>query len=339
MGRVVLFVIACLLSLGTAIAQNKPEDKIGMTFYALRNMYVDSVYVSPLVEQQMMLLMQCLDPHSEYLTAEQARANENILLGPTAGTVDTTQDAGIEARMLNKTTGYMAIQVFVQSTIDVFRQQMDSLRHLGMKSLVIDIRNNPGGFFDAALALADELLPTGALMVTTEGLHQPHQEVKAQVKGIWEKGAVAVLINERTMSAAEIFAGAIQDWDRGMLIGSRTFGKGLIQETLPFSDGSAIRLSVARYFTPCGRSIQKPYAGHSNLDYWNEVNQRSATGELPPEARTKTYKTLITRRTVYGDSGIAPDVFVPAENDPIGKALEILSNRKLYQRLLSKDSK
>ena len=312
-----------------------------MTFYALRNMYVDSVYVSPLVEQQMMILMQCLDPHSEYLTPAQARANEDMLLGPTAMGPDTqhpspnTPTTSIKAEMVAKGIGYIAVGVFVQSTIDEFLGKLDSLKQRGMKSLIIDIRNNPGGFFDSALGMADELLPIGSLMVTTEGKHQPHNEVKAQLKGHWEKGKTVVLINEQTMSAAEIFAGALQDQDRAVLVGSRTFGKGLVQETLPFSDGSAIRLSVARYLTPSGRSIQKPYAGRPREAYWNEVSQRSATGALPAEAKTKVFHTLQHGRTIYGGGGIAPDVFVPAGGDALQQAISILSNDRRYQQLLT----
>lgn len=339
MKKFLLSFLICQLLFSPAGAQQKPEDKLSMTFYALRNMYVDSVYVGPLVEQQMMILMQCLDPHSEYLTPAQARANEDVLLGPTAqGTIGGTMQTGLTARMLDKGIGYIGIQVFVQSTLDEFHQKVDSLRRKGMKSLVLDIRNNPGGFFDAALAMADELLPVGRLMVTTEGKHQPVLEIKSQVKGIWEQGKTVVLINDQTMSAAEIFAGAVQDWDRAVLVGSRTFGKGLIQETLPFSDGSAIRISVARYKTPCGRSIQKPYAGRPREAYWGEVAQRSATGALPAEAKTQPFETLQNHRTVYGGGGIAPDVFVPATDDPVQKAVEILKNDRQYRQLLTETS-
>ena len=329
----------CCLSFGHAVAQQKPEDKLSMTFYALRNMYVDSVHISPLVEQQMKILMMCLDPHSEYLTPEQARANEDILLGPTAqGAIENAMETGLTAKILDKGIGYIGVNVFVQTTLDEFEQVVDSLKQKGMKSLVIDIRNNPGGFFDAALGMADEFLPTGSLLVTTEGKHQPRQEIKAQMKGRWEQGKVVVLINENTMSAAEIFAGALQDWDRAVLVGSRTFGKGLIQETLPFSDGSAIRISVARYYTPSGRSIQKPYAGRPREDYFNEVSQRSATGALPAEAKTKPYETLTSHRTIYGGGGIAPDVFVPAGTDPVQQAVDILKNGRKYNQLLTTTS-
>ena len=332
-----IFSLLLLTTLSMSVfAQRQPEEKLSMTFYALRNMYVDSVHISPLVEQQMMILMQCLDPHSEYLTPEQARANEDVLLGPTAqGAIGNAMQTDVTAKMIDKGIGYIGIGVFVQSTLDDFRMKVDSLRKKGMKSMVVDIRNNPGGFFDAALAVADEFLPVGSLMVVTEGKHQPRQEVNALVDGIWEKGNVVVLIDDQTMSAAEIFAGALQDWDRAVLMGSRTFGKGLIQETLPFSDGSAIRLSVARYTTPCGRSIQKPYAGRSREDYWNEVSRRSPDGVLPAEAMTKSFETLKNHRTVYAGGGIAPDVFVPSGDDVLAQAVALLKDSKRYRRLLT----
>ena len=338
--RILIFLLMAAMGYHAGVfAQTQPEEKISMTFYALRNMYVDSVYVSPLVEQQMMILMQCLDPHSEYLTAAQARANEDILLGPSAqGYISDPQASSINARMLEKGIGYIYIAYFVQSTIDEFHQKTDSLRKKGMKSLVLDIRNNPGGFFDSALGMADEFLPVGSVLVRTEGRHQPLNEVKAQIKGIWEQGKVVVLVNEQTMSAAEIFAGALQDWDRAVIIGRRTFGKGLIQETLPFSDGSAIRLSVARYSTPSGRSIQKPYKGRSREAYFNEVSQRSATGALPAEARQQPYETLTNHRTIYGGGGIAPDVFVASDDDMIAKAIDILKSNSLYKQLLTTTS-
>lgn len=338
--RILLFLLITVLGLQSGVfAQTRPEEKISMTFYALRNMYVDSVYVEPLVEQQMMILMQCLDPHSEYLTPAQARANEDILLGPSAqGNISDPLASSITARMLDKGIGYISIAFFVQSTIDEFHQKTDSLRKKGMKSLVLDIRDNPGGFFDSALGMADEFLPIGSTLVKTEGRHQPLNEVKAQIKGIWEQGKVVVLVNEQTMSAAEIFAGALQDWDRAVIIGRRTFGKGLIQETLPFSDGSAIRLSVARYFTPSGRSIQKPYQGRSREAYFNEVGQRSTTGALPAEAKQHPYETLTNHRTIYGGGGIAPDLFVASDEDMITKATDILRNNSLYKQLLTTTS-
>ena len=150
-----IFSLLLLTTLSISVfAQRQPEEKLSMTFYALRNMYVDSVHISPLVEQQMMILMQCLDPHSEYLTPEQARANEDVLLGPTAqGAIGNAMQTDVTAKMIDKGIGYIGIGVFVQSTLDDFRMKVDSLRKKGMKSMVVDIRNNPGGFFDAALAV------------------------------------------------------------------------------------------------------------------------------------------------------------------------------------------
>ena len=350
-------VLVALLFVGRAasVAQNQPEEKLSMTFYALRNMYVDSVKIGPLVEQQMTILMQCLDPHSEYLTPEQARANEDMLLGENVGKdgkprrlafsvtgrlVGGEKSVG-DVRMLDRTTGYMAVSVFVQSTIDEFHEAVKELRAKGMKNLVLDIRNNPGGFFDTALELADEFIADGTL-VAVEGRHQPRQEVKAQKAGIMEQGKVVVLADESTMSASEIFAGAMQDWDRAVLMGRRTFGKGLIQETLPFNDGSAIRISVARYFTPSGRSIQKPYAGRPREEYFSEVQRRPANGSLPEEARSKTYQTMKNRRIVYGGGGIAPDVFVPSatpDDTLLLRAVELLNNEKQYKAILTKGNR
>jgi len=137
----------------------------------------------------------------------------------------------------------------------------------------------------------------------------------AEKEGAFEKGRLAVLVSERTMSAAEIFAGAIQDWDRGVLVGRRTFGKGLIQETLPFSDGSALRLTVARYYTPCGRSIQKPYQGLSREEYANEAASRTQ-GDDNVAGKGQPYRSLRTGRTLYGGGGISPDVTMPTDTIP-----------------------
>lgn len=321
-------------------AQNQPEEKIMMAFYALRNMYVDSVKVSPLVEYQMMMLMQCLDPHSEYLTAEAARENENMLLAPTAMAMsyDMSRDGVEEATIIDKKIGYVRLSIFNQGTPARFNQVLDSLKRKGMENLVLDIRGNGGGFFDAALEVADEFISAGNLLVTTEGKHSPRQEVKAQKKGTMEKGRVVLLVDENTMSAAEIFAGAIQDWDRAVLIGRRTFGKGLIQETLPFSDGSAIRISVARYFTPCGRSIQKPYVNRSREAYFKEVQNRPDDGSLSEETGAKVYESMVSKRVLYGGGGIAPDIFVSkslSDDEAVKKALEVIKDQKRYRALLT----
>ncbi len=337
---VVMEMAVQLCRFASVCAQNVPEEKIMMTFYALRNMYVDSITISPLVEYQMMMLMQCLDPHSEYLTAEAARANENMLLAPTAMAVAYGMSAdGVEkAEMVEKKIGYIRLSIFSQSTPGRFHHVVDSMKHKGMESLVLDIRGNGGGFFDSALELADEFIPAGSLLVTTEGKNSPRQEVRARKKGLLEKGRVVILVDEGTMSAAEIFAGAVQDWDRAVLIGRRTFGKGLIQETLPFSDGSAIRISVARYFTPCGRSVQKPYMNRSREAYFSEVQNRPDDGSLSDEERQKVYESMVNQRALYGGGGITPDILVAKtapSDDAVKMALDVLKDSKRFKYLLT----
>lgn len=303
--------VALLLCGINAFAQRTPEEKLSMAFYALHNMYVDSVDVNPIVEEQLRHLMLSLDPHSEYLSAAEAFANEQMLLRPTAS--GTQQDAWstktvVDAKMLDKHTAYMRITMFNQSTVDEFHATTDSLRKFGMKSLVLDIRQNGGGFFDTALEMADEFLPTGTLLVTTQGAHSPKMEVRAQKKGVFEKGKLVLLVDGGTMSAAEIFAGAIQDHHRGVLAGSRTFGKGLVQETYQYSDGSALRISVARYFTPSGRCIQKPYKNVSRDDYYSVMGgiiPEIATAEtLSDEKMLKNAAELIGNSKAY-DSALA----------------------------------
>lgn len=271
---------ALLLCSMYAVAQRSAEEKLSMAFYALHNMYVDSVDVNPIVEEQLRHLMLSLDPHSEYLSAMEAMMNEQMLLAPTASSASEgmwSMRTVVDAKMLDKRTAYMRITMFNQGTADEFHATVDSLRKVGMRSLVLDIRQNGGGFFDTALEMADEFIPKGKLLVTTQGAHSPKMEVRAQKDGSFEKGKLVLLVDGGTMSAAEIFAGAIQDHHRGVLVGSRTFGKGLVQETYQYNDGSALRISVARYFTPSGRCIQKPYKNVSRNDYF------SVMGGIQPE--------------------------------------------------------
>ena len=161
--------------------------------------------------------------------------------------------------MIDSETGYLSISVFSKNVAEDFRKQLQNLLRRGMKKLILDIRKNEGGLFDEAIAIADELLDGNKPVVYADGIHMERMTFQASVKGLFEQGRLVVLVNGQTKSAAEILAGALQDWDRGVLVGGSTFGKGMIQDTFPFEDGSALRLTVARYFTPSGRSIQKPY--------------------------------------------------------------------------------
>ncbi len=308
----------------TGLAQSSPEEKLSMTMYAIGHMYVDSVDMSALVEQQIKELVQRLDPHSEYLPPAVAKANEQVLTGDTP--LETGQQAvaaqegkaptGIAAAYMAKPgIGCIIVNMFTETTAAEFRKRLHSLQQQGMKYLILNLQKNGGGFFETALELADEFLHKGQELVVTEGAHSDRQVVKGQKEGAFEEGRLAVLVSEQTMSAAEIFVGAIQDWDRGVLVGRRTFGKGLIQETLPFSDGSALRLTVAKYYTPCGRSIQKPYQGLSREEYTQEAQSR-VQGDDNGAEKGKPYQSLRTGRTLYGGGGISPDVTVATDMIP-----------------------
>lgn len=219
--------------------------------------------------------------------------------------------------MLNKETGYIKVNRFAATTYDEFMHGIATLKDQGMKNLIFDLRGNPGGYLQAAVEMTDELLDGKKLVVYTEGLHQEKYEYTTARKGIFEEGELIILIDQNSASASEILAGAVQDWDRGLILGRRSFGKGLVQDQHAFPDNSALRLTIARYYTPSGRSIQKPY---EDLDaYFDEVDGRFETGELLAEDSTNSlpdslkYYTLIEGRPVYGGGGISPDVFVPID--------------------------
>ncbi|MFL5789214.1 MAG: S41 family peptidase, partial [Flavisolibacter sp.] len=197
-----------------------------------------------------------------------------------------------------------------------FMQSMESLQKQGMKKLILDLRDNGGGFINQAVNIADEFLDDNKLIVYTQGTNIPKQEYRANKDGVFEQGKLVVLVDELTASASEIVAGALQDWDRATIIGRRTFGKGLVQEQYDLNDGSAIRLTVARYYTPSGRSIQRPY-GKGKKVYMEEIYDRFKNGDRQAAdslqyATGKIYKT-VGGRIVYGGGGINPDIFVPID--------------------------
>lgn len=217
------------------------------------------------------------------------------------------------AFMIDDATGYIKLSKFTRTTFKEFRQASDKLMAEGMKRLVFDLRNNTGGYFDQALQLCNEFLPHGAEIVYMEGLHRPRQNFTSDGRGHLVDVPVSVLIDEGSASSSEIFAGAIQDNDRGVIVGRRSFGKGLVQEPVNFTDGSGIRLTVARFYTPSGRCIQKPYA----KNYAYDIYERYAHGEMVSADSVKVDTTAIFHtlagRTVYGGGGIVPDIFVPID--------------------------
>ncbi len=212
-------------------------------------------------------------------------------------------------------TGYIKLSRFAKNTHQEFLAAADALRSQGMKRLVLDLRGNGGGFLNAAVELADEFLPSGRKMVYTEGRSSPRRDFIATRQGSYEQIPLAVLIDEGSASASEIIAGAIQDNDRGLIVGRRSFGKGLVQEHVDLPDESAVRITTARYYTPSGRSIQKPYG--NGIDYEADYEARFDHGELLSADSihldsSKVYRTL-AGRAVYGGGGIMPDVFVPTD--------------------------
>ena len=223
------------------------------------------------------------------------------------------------AYLLDDTTGYIKLSKFSATTHREFVEAAKKLKKQGMKRLVLDLRGNGGGYLSEAVDIADEFLPKGSLMVFTEGRFRPKTEFKARKRGILEDMPVAVLIDDESASASEIVAGALQDNDRGVIVGRRSFGKGLVQEQVMLSDNSAIRVTVARYYTPTGRCIQKPFTGGKLEDYLYESIDRYTNGELFSVDSIHLDTTLKyftpKGKVVYGGGGIIPDVYVPLVND------------------------
>ncbi|WP_298139539.1 S41 family peptidase [Flavobacterium sp.] len=232
------------------------------------------------------------------------------------------------AILLNKTTGYIKINRFAETTADEFHTALLKLKKSGINSLVIDLRENGGGFMEMAVEIADELLKDKELIVFTKNKKGSIDKTFATEEGNFEIGKVAVLIDENSASASEILAGAIQDNDRGLVYGRRSFGKGLVQREMGFDDGSAVRLTIARYYTPSGRSIQKPYIKGHTEEYYKESETRFESGELYEKGKIKIADSLKFKtkkgRTVYGGGGIVPDVFVPLEVEHGQESLEYI---------------
>jgi carboxyl-terminal processing protease len=213
--------------------------------------------------------------------------------------------------------GYIKLSRFADTTVDEFREGLKKLKEEhNIHSLILDLSGNGGGYLNRAIELADEFLSTGKRIVYTEGRSQPRQESYSTNGGNWEKGKLIVLVDESSASASEIVTGAVQDWDRALVIGRRTFAKGLVQKPFPLPDGSAVRLTIARYYTPSGRCIQKPYtSGDENYDM--DLSKRFEHGELYSADSIKFVDSLRYEtnagRTVFGGGGIMPDVFVPLD--------------------------
>lgn len=220
------------------------------------------------------------------------------------------------AILINPTTAYIKINRFAETTYEEFKTSLMKMKKQGANSVIIDVRDNGGGYMEKAIEIADEFLKNKELIVFTKNKNGRIDKVFGTDVGVFENGKVFVLINENSASASEILAGAIQDNDRGIIVGRRSFGKGLVQREMDFEDGSAVRLTVARYYTPSGRSIQKNYSKGTE-EYFNDFSKRFDDGELYERDSIKIADTLKfktkTGRIVYGGGGIVPDIFVPLE--------------------------
>lgn len=233
----------------------------------------------------------------------------------------------VSAYMVDKKTGYLKLTNFSRTTEDEVRDAIKDLKKQGMKDLIFDLQGNGGGLLYGAKHVADEFLSDDKLIVYSEGRRQPKSVLKAEKKGNFEKGRLIMLIDESSASASEILSGAIQDWDRGMIVGRRSFGKGLVQRPIELSDGAQLRLTIARYYTPSGRFIQKPYDDLE--DYRRDYIERYEHGEMMHRDSidlpdSLVHKTLVKERNVYGGGGIMPDIFVP---------LDTLEYSEFYKKL------
>ncbi len=228
--------------------------------------------------------------------------------------------------------GYIKISRFADSTVEEFKEALADLKKEGLESLILDLSGNGGGYLNRAIELADEFLPAGKQIVYTEGRSSPRQSYDATAIGGFESGKLVVLIDEASASASEIVSGAVQDWDRGLLIGRRSFAKGLVQKPFPLPDGSAVRLTIARYYTPAGRCIQKPYE-EGEEDYDLDLANRYRNGELYSADSIQFDDSLKYftdgERVVYGGGGIMPDIFVPLDTTQNSKYLSDLVRKSV----------
>ena len=291
-----------------------PAEKVGMQ-QGDRLLKVDQTVIAGVNFPQDSMVRRMKGPSGTKVTITVSRDGVEIPFEISRGKIPVHSiDA---AFMIDDTTGYIRLSKFAKNTAKEFLEASKDLLEKGMRHLVFDLRDNSGGYLDQALSLSQMFLDKGRTIVYTEGLHSPREDFKAENAGFMRKTRLSVLINEGSASSSEIFAGAMQDNDRGIIIGRRSFGKGLVQKPFFFTDGSGMRLTVARFHTPSGRCIQKPYGD----DYQYDIYKRYQKGEMYDADSIKVnkdeeYQTLKGRK-VYGGGGIVPDVFVPVDTTKV----------------------
>ena len=299
------------------VIKGGPSEKVGI-MAGDRIVYVDDTLVASQKLTNEDVMRKLKGPKGTKVRVRVLRRGVDGLLDYTI-TRDAIPTYSVDiAYMLDESIGYLKLSKFSATTVDEFRKGIRNLKQQGMQKLVFDLRGNSGGYLNAAVDVSDEFLPRGSMIVYTEGRNRPRQYMKARHHGMLEDMPVVVLIDGESASASEIVAGALQDNDRGTIIGRRSFGKGLVQEQIMLSDRSAIRLTVARYYTPTGRSIQKPFDGDREK-YLFESLERYESGEVfHPDsihfADSLKYTTP-KGKTVYGGGGIMPDIYVPLVDD------------------------
>ena len=300
-----------------SVIKGGPSEKVGL-LAGDRIVYVDDTLVAGKKLKNEDVMRKLKGPKGTKVGVRVMRRGVEGLLDYTI-TRDAIPTYSVDiAYMLDEKTGYLKLSKFSATTASEFRNALINLEAQCMKQLVLDLRGNTGGYLSAAVDVADEFLPKGSLIVYTEGRNRPRQYLKARRRGMLEDIPVVVLIDGESASASEIVAGALQDNDRGTIVGRRSFGKGLVQEQIMLSDQSAIRLSVARYYTPTGRCIQKPY-DEDHEKYLLESYERYENGELfhPDSIHFADSLKFTTPKgkTVYGGGGIMPDIYVPLVDD------------------------
>jgi carboxyl-terminal processing protease len=237
--------------------------------------------------------------------------------------------------MLNGNTGYIKVGRFMRTTVPEFEQGMNDLKKQGMNHLILDLRGNTGGYLNSAVQLADHFLGKKKIIVYTEGVNSARVDYTSTGKGDFRKGRLIVLIDEQSASASEIVTGAVQDWDRGVVMGRRSYGKGLVQKPFSFTDGSAVRLTIAKYYTPVGRSIQRPY-DQGREKYFDELNEKIRSGVFASVDSMNLHDSLKfytpAGKVVYGGGGIMPDILVPADSSGRSDFTNTLNRRNMYNR-------
>ncbi len=240
--------------------------------------------------------------------------------------------------MLDENTGYIKVNRFSGTTMDEFANSMEKLNKMNMQNLILDLRNNSGGLLRTAIDLADQFFDSDKLIVYTDGLNMNGEKYYSTSGGLFKSGKLIVLIDQGSASASEIVSGAIQDWDRGVIVGRRSYGKGLVQKPYNYPDGSAIRLTIARYYTPTGRCIQKPY-DDDKKKYLSELNDRLEKGEFVNiDSLTFPDSLMYTTpsgRQVYGGGGIMPDVFVPFDTTRLSDYYVELSRKNIFNQFIA----